>query len=193
MHLRRFRCGGRLHFSHRRSPQPAGPGQSHVLRRGSAEQPDRCQTGHRQRKSALKTALTKADKGFLEARRAVTAGPRRGPSPTEPASRGSHPTDQPSGHRTWQKPPPSAAGAFAGAGWHNLLQELPRELLRLLFSLQAPCRTGWRPTRRLMPTPSCWSLLCGAGYHPGSRAVRRAFCHPADSPGQRAGMGAALP
>lgn len=36
-------------------------------------------------KSALKTALTKADKGFLEARRAVTKlAPRRGSAPTEP-------------------------------------------------------------------------------------------------------------
>ena len=35
-------------------------------------------------KSALKTALTKADKGFLEARRAVTKlAPRRGSAPTE--------------------------------------------------------------------------------------------------------------
>lgn len=120
-------------------------------------------------KSALKTALTKADKGFLEARRAVTKLAPPGSIAHRIAGRGSHPTDQPSGHRTGRSRLP-AAGAFAGAGWHGLLQELPKELLRLLFSLQAPCRTGWRPTRRLMPTPSCWSSTLRCRISPGQQS-----------------------
>ena len=89
-------------------------------------------------KSALKTALTKADRGFLEARRAVTKlAPRRGPVPTEP----------PTGDLTQQTslldtepaeaafPLPEPLLAQDGTVF---LQELPKELLRLLFSLQAP-------------------------------------------------------
>ena len=89
-------------------------------------------------KSALKTALTKADKGFLEARRAVTKlAPRRGPSPTEPPAedlaRQTSLLDTEPAEAVFPLPEPLLArdGTI-------FLQELPKELLRLLFSLQAP-------------------------------------------------------
>ena len=89
-------------------------------------------------KSALKTALTKADKGFLEARRAVTKlAPRRGPSPTEsPAEDFTQQTsllDTEPAEAVFSLPEPLLARDGT-----VFLQELPKELLRLLFSLQAP-------------------------------------------------------
>ncbi len=118
-------------------------------------------------KSALKTALTKADRGFLEARRAVTKlAPRRGPAPTEsPAEDLTQQTsllDTEPAEAAFQLPEPLLARDGT-----VFLQELPKELLRLLFSLQAPCRTGWRPTRRPMPTPSCWSSTLRCRISPG--------------------------
>ena len=89
-------------------------------------------------KSALKTALTKADRGFLEARRAVTKlAPRRGSAPTEPPAEDL--TQQTSLLDTEPAeaafPLPEPLLAQDGTVF---LQELPKELLRLLFSLQAP-------------------------------------------------------
>ena len=89
-------------------------------------------------KSALKTALTKADKGFLEARRAVTKlAPRRGPSPTEPPTEDltqqTSLLDTEPAEATFPLPEPLLAQDGT-----VFLQELPKELLRLLFSLQAP-------------------------------------------------------
>ena len=89
-------------------------------------------------KSALKTALTKADKGFLEARRAVTKlAPRRGPSPTEsPAEDFTQQTsllDTEPAEAVFPLPEPLLARDGT-----VFLQELPKELLRLLFSLQPP-------------------------------------------------------
>ena len=89
-------------------------------------------------KSALKTALTKADRGFLEARRAVTKlAPRRGPAPTESSAEDL--TQQTSLLDTEPAeaafPLPEPLLAQDGTVF---LQELPKELLRLLFSLQAP-------------------------------------------------------
>ena len=89
-------------------------------------------------KSTLKTALTKADRGFLEARRAVTKlAPRRGPAPTEPPAEDL--TQQTSLLDTEPAeaafPLPEPLLAQDGTVF---LQELPKELLRLLFSLQAP-------------------------------------------------------
>lgn len=118
-------------------------------------------------KSALKTALTKADKGFLEARRAVTklapAGVHRPPN-----RRQSDLTQQTSLLDTEPAeavfPLPEPLLARDGTVF---LQELPKELLRLLFSLQAPCRTGWRPTRRPMPIPSCSSSTLRCRISPG--------------------------
>ena len=89
-------------------------------------------------KSALKTALTKADKGFLEARRAVTKlAPRRGPSPTEP------PTEDLTQQTSLLDTEPAEAAfplpePLLARDGTVFLQELPKELLRLLFSLQAP-------------------------------------------------------
>ena len=89
-------------------------------------------------KSALKTALTKADKGFLEARRAVTKlAPRRGPSPTEsPAEDLAQQTsllDTEPAEAAFPLPEPLLARDGT-----VFLQELPKELLQLLFSLQPP-------------------------------------------------------
>ena len=89
-------------------------------------------------KSALKTALTKADRGFLGARRAVTKlAPRRGSAPTEPPAEDL--TQQTSLLDTEPAeaafPLPEPLLARDGTVF---LQELPKELLRLLFSLQAP-------------------------------------------------------
>ena len=195
VHLRRFfRCGGRLHFSHRRGPQPAGPGQSHVLGAVLQEQPDRCQTGHRQRKKHTENRVDKGRQGLSgSAPGGNEAGPPPGFSAHRTADRGSHPTDQPSGHRTGRSRLP-AAGAFAGAGWHGLFARAAEGAAPTAVQPAGPSAglAGGQPGGRC-PRPAAGALLCGAGYHPGSRAVRRAFCHPADSPGQRAGMGAALP
>ena len=89
-------------------------------------------------KSALKTALTKADRGFLEARRAVTKlAPRRGSAPTEsPAEDLTQQTsllDTEPAEAAFPLPEPLLARDGT-----VFLQELPKELLRLLFSLQAP-------------------------------------------------------
>ena len=112
--------GGRLHFSHRRGPQPAGPGQSHVLGTVLQEQPDRCQTGHRQRKKRTENCVDKGRQGLSGSTPGGNeARPPPGFSTHRIADRGSHPTDQPSGHRTGRSRLP-AAGAFAGAGWHGL-------------------------------------------------------------------------
>ena len=89
-------------------------------------------------KSALKTALTKADRGFLEARRAVTKlAPRRGSAPTE-----SPPEDLTRQTSLLDTEPAEAAfplpEPLLAQDGMVFLQELPKELLRLLFSLQAP-------------------------------------------------------
>ena len=89
-------------------------------------------------KSALKTALTKADRGFLEARRAVTKlAPRRGSAPTEsPAEDLTQQTsllDTEPAEAAFPLPEPLLAQDST-----VFLQELPKELLRLLFNLQAP-------------------------------------------------------
>ena len=89
-------------------------------------------------KSALKTALTKADRGFLEARRAVTKlAPRRGSAPTEsPAEDLTQQTsllDTEPAEAAFPLPEPLLAQDGT-----VFLQELPKELLRLLFSLQPP-------------------------------------------------------
>lgn len=188
-----FRCGGRLHFSHRRGPQPAGPGQSHVLSTVLQEQPDRCQTGHRQRKKRTENCVDKGRQRLSgSAPGGNEAGPRRGPSTTEP------PTEDLAQQTSLLDTEPAEA-AFP----------LPEPLLardgtvfcksfrRSCSDCCSTCRppaglAGGQPGGRC-PRPAAGALLCVAGYHPGSRAVRRAFCHPADSPGQRAGMGAALP
>ena len=89
-------------------------------------------------KSALKTALTKADRGFLEARRAVTKlAPRRGSAPTEP------PTEDLTQQTSLLDTEPAEAAfplpePLLAQDGTVFLQELPKELLRLLFSLQAP-------------------------------------------------------
>ena len=89
-------------------------------------------------KSALKTALTKADKGFLEARRAVTKlAPRRGSAPTEP------PTEDLTQQTSLLDTEPAEAAfplpePLLAQDGTVFLQELPKELLRLLFSLQPP-------------------------------------------------------
>ena len=89
-------------------------------------------------KSALKTALTKADRGFLEARRAVTKlAPRRGSapteSPTEDLTQQTSLLDTESAEAAFPLPEPLLAQDGT-----VFLQELPKELLRLLFSLQPP-------------------------------------------------------
>ena len=82
--------------------------------------------------------MTKADKGFLEARRAVTKlAPRRGPSPTEP------PTEDLTQQTSLLDTEPAEAvfplpEPLLARDGTVFLQELPKELLRLLFSLQAP-------------------------------------------------------
>ena len=89
-------------------------------------------------KSALKTALTKADRGFLEARRAVTKlAPRRGSAPTEP------PTEDLTQQTSLLDTEPAETAIplpepLLARDGTVFLQELPKELLRLLFSLQAP-------------------------------------------------------
>ena len=89
-------------------------------------------------KSALKTALTKADRGFLEARRAVTKlAPRRGSAPTE------SPAEDLTRQTSLQDTEPAEAAfplpePLLAQDGTVFLQELPKELLRLLFSLQAP-------------------------------------------------------
>ena len=89
-------------------------------------------------KSALKTALTKADKGFLEARRAVTKlAPRRGSAPTE------SPTEDLTQQTSLLDTEPAEAAfplpePLLARDGTVFLQELPKELLRLLFSLQPP-------------------------------------------------------
>lgn len=89
-------------------------------------------------KSALKTALTKADRGFLEARRAVTKlAPRRGSAPTEP------PTEDLTQQTSLLDTEPAEAAfplpePLLARDGTVFLHELPKELLRLLFSLQAP-------------------------------------------------------
>ena len=89
-------------------------------------------------RSALKTALTKADKGFLEARRAVTKlAPRRGSAPTEP------PTEDLTQQTSLLDTEPAEAAfplpePLLAQDGTVFLQELPKELLRLLFSLQPP-------------------------------------------------------
>ena len=89
-------------------------------------------------KSALKTALTNADRGFLEARRAVTKlAPRRGSAPTE-----SPPEDLTQQTSLLDTEPAEAAfplpEPLLAQDGTVFLQELPKELLRLLFSLQPP-------------------------------------------------------
>lgn len=89
-------------------------------------------------KSALKTALTNADRGFLEARRAVTKlAPRRGSapteSPTEDLTQQTSLLDTEPAETAFPLPEPLLAQDGT-----VFLQELPKELLRLLFSLQAP-------------------------------------------------------
>ena len=89
-------------------------------------------------KSALKTALTKADRGFLEARRAVTKlAPRRGSAPTE------SPTEDLTQQTSLLDTEPAEAAfplpePLLAQDGTVFLQELPKELLRLLFSLQPP-------------------------------------------------------
>ena len=89
-------------------------------------------------KSALKTALTKADKGFLEARRTVAKlAPRRGSAPTE------SPTEDLTQQTSLLDTEPAEAAfplpePLLARDGTVFLQELPKELLRLLFSLQPP-------------------------------------------------------
>ena len=82
--------------------------------------------------------MTKADRGFLEARRAVTKlAPRRGSAPTEsPAEDLTQQTsllDTEPAEAAFPLPEPLLAQDGT-----VFLQELPKELLRLLFSLQPP-------------------------------------------------------
>lgn len=101
-------------------PTTCRTGQSHVLGAVLQEQPDRCQTGHRQRKKRTENCVDKGRQGLSgSAPGGNEAGPPPGFSAHRTADRGSHPTDQPSGHRTGRSRLP-AAGAFAGAGWHGL-------------------------------------------------------------------------
>ncbi len=118
-------------------------------------------------KSALKTALTKADRGFLEARRAVTKlAPRGVPAPTEPPTEDL--TQQTSLLDTGRSRLP-AAGAFAGAGWHGLFARATKELLPTAVQPAGPSAglAGGQPGGRC-PRPAARALLCSAGYHPGS-------------------------
>ena len=119
-------------------PQPAGPGQSHVLGTVLQEQPDRCQTGHRQGKKRTENRVDKGRQGLSgSAPGGNEAGPPPGSAPTEPPAEDF--TQQTSLLDTEPAeaafPLPEPLLAQDGTVF---LQELPKELLRLLFSLQPP-------------------------------------------------------
>lgn len=144
-------------------------------------------------KSALKTALTKADKGFLEARRAVTklapAGVHRPPNRRQRIS--------PNRPAFWTPNRQKPSSRCRSLCWRGMAQSFCKSCRRSCSDCCSACRppaglAGGQPGGRC-PYPAARALLCVAGYHPGGRTVRCAFCHPANSPGQRAGMGAALP
>ena len=127
-------------------------------------------------KSALKTALTKADKGFSGS---TAGGNEAGP----PAGSSAHRTaDEDLTQQTSLLDTEPADAAFPlpkpllAQDGTVFLQELPEGAAPTAVQACRPlCRTGWRPTRRPMPTPSCSSSTLRCRISP--RAAERYDAH----------------
>ncbi|MEI3250073.1 MAG: hypothetical protein V8R95_06645 [Faecalibacterium sp.] len=139
-------------------------------------------------KSALKTALTKADKAMREARQAcVRLAPRRHAedAPGEPAQTSLLPEPDASGV--------CPAGAVVCAGRHGVFAGAARRTADTPAGGAGPFAglAGRQPGSR-RPPADAGALFCGTGSGAGCRTVRQPLCDPAHRPRQRAGIAAAL-
>lgn len=140
-------------------------------------------------KNSLKTALTKADKVFLAARKACA---QAAPRTRCRARRGDRArTGEPAARR--DRPGLCPAAAAVRPGWHRVFAAAARRLARCAAGGAHPFAglAGTEP-RGPRPRAAAGALLRPAGYRPRGRPVRQPFCHPAYRPGQRAGAASAL-
>ncbi len=130
-------------------------------------------------KSSLKTALTKADKVFLAARKACAqAAPRTG---AEPAA-GSLPN-----RRAFCPPRPSRISPYRS---HCMPGMAPCFCSSCLLPCPPSCgrctpryKTGWNRTPRIPPTPSCWNSTLPCRISPAQPTGTTAILSPSLPPG----------